>query len=157
MRCNDFDRCNVRGGFAAALLASAASHAYLYVHGYQNIPTVGTGFLIQASVSFAIALLISLGGPGWLRWAGAAVAAGSFDRLRRVPDVRVFRFFRGGWDPSPYAAISVGAELLTVLLWGGLVANARRIKSLPADETRLQRDRTLLDQEPAQRGQRQGG
>ena len=46
--------------FAAALLASAASHAYLYVHGYQYIPTVGTGFLIQASVSFAIALLILL-------------------------------------------------------------------------------------------------
>jgi hypothetical protein len=106
----------LRGGFAAALLASAASHAYLYVHGYQYIPTVGTGFLIQASLSFAIALLI-LGGPGWLRWAGAAVAAGSLIAFTASRTFGFFGFFERGWDPSPYAAISVGAELLTVLLW----------------------------------------
>ena len=45
----------VRIGFVVSLLSSAASHAYLYVHGYQHIPMIGTAFLIQASVSFAVA------------------------------------------------------------------------------------------------------
>ena len=31
----------------------------------------------------------------------------------------VFGFSEIGWDPSPHAAISVGAEVLTVLLWAG--------------------------------------
>ena len=152
-----FTGLSVRIGFAASLLVGAVSHAYLYIHGYQHIPAIGTAFLIQASVSFALALLIALGGPGWLRWAAAALAGGSLGAFALSRTVGIFGFSERGWDPSPYAALSVGAEVLTVLLWAGLVANARRIKSLPADETRLQRDRTLLDQEPAQRGQRQGG
>ncbi len=61
----------VRIGFAVSLLSSAASHAYLYVHGYRHIPMIGTAFLIQASVSFAMAALILLGGPWWLRWTDA--------------------------------------------------------------------------------------
>ena len=65
----------VRIGFAVSLLSSAASHAYLYVHGYRHIPMIGTAFLIQASVSFAMAALILLGGPWWLRWTAAAQPA----------------------------------------------------------------------------------
>jgi hypothetical protein len=114
----------LRGGFAASLVASAASHAYLYVHGYQYIPTIGTGFLIQASVSFAIALLI-LGGPGWLRWAGAAVAAGSVVAFTASRTFGLFGLSERGWDPAPYAAISVGAEVLTVAIWAGVLV-ARR-------------------------------
>jgi hypothetical protein len=30
-------------GIAAALLVSAVSHGYLYLHGYRYIPAVGTG------------------------------------------------------------------------------------------------------------------
>ena len=48
----------VRLGLAVSLIVSAASHAYLYVHGYRHIPTIGTAFMVQASLSFAIALLI---------------------------------------------------------------------------------------------------
>jgi hypothetical protein len=152
-----FTGLSVRIGFAASLLVGAVSHAYLYIHGYQHIPAIGTAFLIQARASFALALLIALGGPDWLRWAAAALAGGSLGAFALSRTVGIFGFSERGWDPSPYAALSVGAEVLTVLLWAGLVANARRIKSFPSDETRLQRDRTLLDQEPAQRGQRQGG
>lgn len=107
----------VRFGLAASLAISAASHAYLYVHGYQHIPTIGIGFLVQASVSSAIALLILVGGPGWLRWAAATVAAGSLVAFALSRTVGLSGFSERGWDPSPYAAISVGAEVLTLALW----------------------------------------
>jgi hypothetical protein len=107
----------VRIGFAASLLGSAASHAYLYIHGYQHIPMIGTAFLIQASVSFAVAVLISLGGPSWLRWAAAAIAGGSLVAFALSRTAGLFGFTERGWDPAPYAAISVAAEVLTVLLW----------------------------------------
>lgn len=106
-----------RLGLAASLAISAASHAYLYVHGYQRIPTIGVGFLVQASVSVAVALLIAAGAPGWVRWAGATVAAGSLVAFALSRTVGLFGFFERGWDPAPYAAISVGAEVLTVALW----------------------------------------
>jgi hypothetical protein len=107
----------VRIGFAVSLLSSAASHGYLYVHGYQHIPMIGTSFLIQASVSFAVAVLILLGGPWWLRWAAAAIAGGSLVAFALSRTAGLFGFAERGWDPAPYAAISVGAEVLTVLLW----------------------------------------
>ena len=45
----------LRFALAASLAVSATSHAYLYIHGYRHIPMIGTAFLIQASVSFALA------------------------------------------------------------------------------------------------------
>lgn len=107
----------VRLGLATSLTISAASHACLYIHGYQHIPTIGAGFLVQASVSSAIALLILIGGPGWLRWAAATLAAGSLVAFALSRTVGLFGFSERGWDPSPYAAITVGAEVLTLLLW----------------------------------------
>ncbi|OBI99259.1 hypothetical protein [Mycobacterium sp. 1465703.0] len=115
----------VRLGLAASLTISAASHAYLYVHGYQHVPAIGTAFIIQASVSFAIALLILIGGPGWLRWAAAALAAGSLVAFAASRTIGLFGFSERGWDPKPYAAVSVGAELLTVALWTGVLVTRR--------------------------------
>jgi hypothetical protein len=116
----------LRIGIAASLAVSAASHAYLYIHGYQYIPTIGTAFLIQASVSFAVALLIVLGGPGWLRWVAAAVAGGSLVAFTLSRTVGLFGFSERGWDPSPHAAIVVGAEVLTVLLCAGALVRWAR-------------------------------
>ena len=115
----------VRLGLAASLTISGAGHAYLYVHGYQHIPTIGIGFLVQASVSSAIALLILVGGPGWLRWAAASVAAGSLAAFALSRTVGLSGFSERGWDPPPYAAIIVGAEVLTVALWAGSFAVRR--------------------------------
>jgi hypothetical protein len=115
-----------RIGLAASLAISAAIHGYLYVHGYRHIPMIGIAFLIQASVSFALALLIVVGGPGWLQWGAAALAGGSLVAFGLSRTVGLFGFSELGWEPSPHAAISVGAEVLTVLLWAGLVATARR-------------------------------
>jgi len=116
----------VRVGLAASLAVSAASHAYLYVHGYQHIPRIGTAFLIQASVCFAVALLIVVGGPGWLRWAAAAAAGGSLVAFVLSRTVGLLGFTERGWDPSPYAASSVAAEVVTVLLWAGVLIRWRR-------------------------------
>ena len=94
----------LRIGFAASLAVSATSHAYLYIHGYQHIPKIGTAFLVQASVSFALALLIVAGGPWWLRWAGAAMAGGSLVAFVLSRTVGIFGFSETGWEPAPHAA-----------------------------------------------------
>lgn len=117
---------SLRMGVAASLVVGAASHAYLYVHGYRHIPTIGTAFLLQASVSLALALLIFLGGPAWLRWAGAAVAGGSLVAFVLSRTVGLFGFSERGWDPSPYAAVSVCAEVVTVLLCAVVLVRLRR-------------------------------
>jgi len=130
----------LRIGFAASLAASATSHAYLYIHGYQHIPKVGTAFLVQASVLFALALLIVAGGPWWLRWAAAAMAGGSLVAFVLSRTVGIFGFSEIGWEPSPHAAISVGAEVLTVLLWAvPLVRISRRESATTNGSTREMR------------------
>jgi hypothetical protein len=106
-----------RIGIAATLIISGISHAYLYVHGYQHIPVISTAFIAQASTSFALAILILLGGPGWLQWAAAIVAGGALVSFALSRTVGLFGFSERGWQPSPHAAISVAAELLTVGLW----------------------------------------
>jgi hypothetical protein len=106
-----------RIGIALALAVTGVSHAYLYVHGYRHIPTIGTAFLIQASASFALAALILVGGPAWLRWAGAMLAGGSLVAFALSRTVGLFGFSEQGWQPSPHAALSAVAEVLTVVLW----------------------------------------
>lgn len=114
----------LRFGLAASLIASAVIHAYLFIHGYQHIPTIGTAFLIQASVCFALALLIVVGGPWWLSWAAAALAGGSLMAFVVSRTTGLFGFSEHGWDPWPQAVISVVAELLTVLLWASALVGA---------------------------------
>ena len=116
----------IRLGMAAAMAISGASHAFLYIHGYQHIPIIGTAFVVQASVSFALALLILLGGPWWLQWAAAAVAGGALVAFALSRTVGLFGFSETGWQPSPHAAISVLAELLAVGLWVVYAIGLRR-------------------------------
>ncbi len=107
----------LRFGIAASLAVTGVGHAYLYVHGYRHIPNIGTAFLMQASVCCAVAVLVALGGPGWLRWVAAALAAGSLAAFALSRTVGVLGFSERGWQPAPHAAISAAAEVLTVLLW----------------------------------------
>jgi drug/metabolite transporter (DMT)-like permease len=116
----------IRLAMAAALTVTGISHAYLYVHGYQHIPTIGTAFVMQASVSFALALLILIGGPSWLQWAAAALAGGALGAFVLSRTVGLFGFSEQGWQPSPHAAISVFAELVAVGLWAIYVIGHRR-------------------------------
>jgi hypothetical protein len=104
----------LRFGMAASLAVSAASHAVLYVHGYREIPVIGPGFLVQASVFAALAVLIAVGGPSWLWGVAMLASAGSLIAFSLSRTVGLFGFTERGWQPAPHAAISVGAELLTL-------------------------------------------
>jgi hypothetical protein len=115
-----------RIGIAVALAVSGISHAYLYMHGYRHIPTIGTAFIVQASVSFALAILILVGGPAWLRWAGAMLAGGSLVAFALSRTVGLFGFSEQGWQPSPHAAVDMVAEVLVVGLWAAYLIEGRR-------------------------------
>lgn len=111
----------LRLALAASLAVSAFSHAYLYIHGYQHIPMIGTAFLVQSSVSFSLAALIVARGPWWLDCAAAAMAGGSLVAFVLSRTVGLFGFSERGWDPSPHAALTVVAEVACVLLWAAAV------------------------------------
>lgn len=115
----------LRLGLAASRVVSAVSHTYLYIHGYQHIPMIGTAFLVQASISFAVAVLIVARGPDWLCWCGAALAGGSLVGFVLSRSAGLAGFSEQGWNPAPHAAISVSAEILTVALWAVLQAAPR--------------------------------
>jgi hypothetical protein len=105
----------VNFGIAAGLLVSAASHGYLYVHGYQFIPAVGPGFLVLTSVSVSSAILIALGGPAWLRAVALLISLGALGAFVMSRTVGVMGFIERGWAP-PHGPISVVAEAITVVL-----------------------------------------
>jgi hypothetical protein len=108
-------RVAIRVGVGVTLAVSGVIHAYLYVHGYQHIPTIGPSFLLQASVSCALAVLILAGGPTWLQWAAGATAGGSLVAFVLSRTVGLFGFSEIGWQPAPQAALAVVAEVLTVV------------------------------------------
>lgn len=142
----------VRLGLAASLALSAVSHAYLYVHGYQRIPAIGTGFLVQASVSLAIALLIVAGGPAWLRWAGAAMAAGSLVAFALSRTVGLFGFSERGWIRRLMRRSAWPPKWSSCCCGGGVAAfGFRGVRPLPF-EPALESHRGLFDEEPARRG-----
>jgi len=105
-----------RIALSASLAVSGGAHAYLYLDGYRDIPTVGPAFLLQGSAFCALAVLILVGGPAWLRLAAAVGAAGSLLAFGLSRTVGLFGFIETGWQPAPYAMISVVAEVLTILL-----------------------------------------
>jgi hypothetical protein len=122
----------IRIGLAVAVAVSGVSHAHLYVHGYHHIPLIGSAFLVQAGISFALALLILIGGPSWLRWVAAALSGGALVAFVLSRTVGLFGFSETGWQPSPHAAISVAAELVAVGLWVAYVLGGRRPSEPPA-------------------------
>jgi hypothetical protein len=115
----------IKIGIAVALAVSGVIHSYLYIHGYQHIPTVGAAFLVQASISYAIAVLILAGGPEWLQWAATVIAGGSLVAFGLSRTVGLFGFSEQGWQPSPHAVVSVVAEVLTVGLWAAYLVGRR--------------------------------
>ena len=90
----------------ATLAISGVIHAYLYIHGYQYIPTIGTAFLVQASVFCALGVLVAAGGPAWLRWAGGVSSVAALIAFALSRTVGLSGFTERGWSP-PQAALSV--------------------------------------------------
>ncbi len=105
----------VRAALSVTLAVSGVAHAYLYVHGYRFVPTVGPAFLIQGSAFVALAILILLGGPRWLHWAAGLAASGSLIAFALSRTVGLLGFVEHGWEP-PYGPLTVIAEILTVLI-----------------------------------------
>jgi hypothetical protein len=114
-----------RTAISATLAVSGVIHAYLYIHGYRDIPAIGPAFLMQGSVFCALAVLILAGGPGWLQLIAAIGAMGSLVAFALSRTVGIFGFTETGWQPSPYAVITVVAEVLTLLLVGATVLRER--------------------------------
>jgi hypothetical protein len=126
----------LRIALSATLAVSGVIHAYLYIHGYRDIPTVGPAFLVQGSVFCALAVLILAGGPAWLQLVAAIGAAGSLGAFALSRTVGLFGFTETGWQPAPYAMITVVVEVLTLLLVGAtaLRQRPRASKDLPLNQ-----------------------
>jgi hypothetical protein len=124
-------RLAVRAGIGVTLAVSGVIHAYLYIDGgYRHIPIVGPGFLIQASIFCALAVLILVGAPEWFTWAGGLLSVGALIAFALSHSVGLFGFTERGWNPSPYAALSVLAEALTVAFVAlGLLATRRSART----------------------------
>ncbi|MFK0106239.1 hypothetical protein [Streptomyces sp. NPDC091217] len=107
----------LRWATAAALAAGGYIHAQLYVDDYRFIPVVGPLFLLQASASFALAVLLLTGTPPLLlRAAAAGVALGALGGFAASRTVGVFGFTERGLQPAPQAVLSLVAETGTLLL-----------------------------------------
>ena len=90
-----------RVGAAGCLAASGVIHAQLYLTGYLSIPGIGSAFLLQASGSFAVALLLLLSSAAVLRLAAAALAAGAMMGFIASRTVGVLGFVEYGLLPAP--------------------------------------------------------
>ena len=121
----------IRLAISASLAVSGVIHAYLYVNGYRDIPTIGPGFLWQAIVFCVLALLILAGGPDWLRWVAGVLSAGALVAFALSRTVGLFGFAERGWNPSPQAAVSAIAEVLTVVFVAASVLSSRTKTPLP--------------------------
>lgn len=106
----------LRWATAGTLAAGGFVHAQLYVDGYRFVPVVGPLFLLQASVSFALAALLAAGTPPLLlRAAAAGVALGALGGFAASRTVGVFGFTEHGLRPAPQAVLSLLAETGTLL------------------------------------------
>ncbi|PXX62247.1 hypothetical protein DFR70_107114 [Nocardia tenerifensis] len=115
----------LRVGISAALVVGGYFHADLYGRGYRYIHFIGPSFLVQAAVSFALAVLV-LVGPWTMRLAAAGLAGGSLVAFALSRTTGIAGFSEIGWDPAPQAALSVAAEVITVILCAASLLLYRR-------------------------------
>jgi hypothetical protein len=119
----------LRLAIAVTLAASGYIHARLYLDEYRFVHVVGALFLLQASASFAVAVLILIAAPLLLRAAAAGVALGALAGFTASRTVGVFGFTEHGLQPAPQALLSVMAEtgtLLLVAVWQAAAIRQRR-------------------------------
>ena len=114
---------------AAAIVVGGYVHFCLYRHGFRAIPTVGTGFLLQALTSVAIAgaliardRIVHVGrivvrSSLAVRLVGIAVSLGTLAAfgLSQTP-MGIFNFRERGLEPAPQALVALVAEVTAVVL-----------------------------------------
>jgi hypothetical protein len=105
---------------AATLATSGAIHAQLYLSGYRSIPVIGTLFLLQASASVALAVLLLAGTllrpPALLYLAAAGTAAGALAGFAASRTTGIFGFTERGLQPAPQSLLTLLAETATLAL-----------------------------------------
>ena len=100
---------------AACLAVSGYVHAYLYDNGYRVIPRIGVAFLLQASASIAVAVLLPFTGLVLLRLAAAGLAGGALVAFTMSRTIGVLGFEEHGLQPAPQALLSVVVEVSALL------------------------------------------
>ncbi|SLI38176.1 Uncharacterised protein [Mycobacteroides abscessus subsp. bolletii] len=123
-----------RIALTVALVVSGYIHAHLYILGYQHIPSIGPAFLVQAGAFFAMSVLIVVGAPDWMVTAAGLGSAGTLVAFALSRTVGLFGFSEHGWEPAPYAMLSVLTELAAVTLASVLLARYVR-RPVPATPT----------------------
>ena len=111
---------------AVCLAISGYLHAQLYAHGYHTIPVIGPAFMVQAAASFAVALLLVLGGPWLLQLAAAGLAAGSLAGFVLSRTTGLFGFSETGFQPAPQALLSVLSEVAVLVFVGVILVRRNR-------------------------------
>lgn len=106
----------LRIGAALCVGVSGYLHAELYLHGYRAVPGIGPAFLLQASGSLAVALLLLFAGPVILRLGALALAVGALGGFVASRTVGVLGFVEHGLDPAPQALLSLVTEVAALLL-----------------------------------------
>jgi hypothetical protein len=101
---------------ALCLAASGSLHAQLYLRGYRVIPGVGPAFLLQASGSFAVGVLLLVAAPAILRLAAAGLAGGALVGFALSRTVGIFGFVEHGLNPAPQALLSILTETAALCL-----------------------------------------
>jgi hypothetical protein len=137
----------LRAVIAVTLAASGYIHARLYIDEYRFVHVVGALFLLQASASFAVAVLILIAAPLLLRAAAAGVALGALAGFTASRTVGVFGFTEHGLQPAPHALLSILAEASTLLLlavWQAAAIRQRRHARPQRDAPRRQRPGTTV-------------
>ncbi|MGH3865520.1 MAG: hypothetical protein ACRDQ4_05140 [Pseudonocardiaceae bacterium] len=119
-----------RFGAAGCLAASGVIHAELYLNGYRVIPWIGPAFLLQASGSLAVALLLLLTWAPVPRLAAAALAGGALVGFILSRTIGILGFVEYGLQPAPQALISVLVEIATLGMLA--VPRSRRATTQPA-------------------------
>lgn len=123
-----------RIALTVSLAVSGYTHSRLYIVGYQYIPSIGLAFLVQAGAFFAMSVLIIVGAPNWMVTAAGLGSAGTLVAFALSRTIGLFGFSEHGWDPAPYAMLSVLTELAAVALASVLLAKHVR-RPVPATPT----------------------
>ncbi len=71
-------------------------------------------------------VLLAVGAPVWFGWASGLLSAGALAAFALSRTVGLFGFVETGWEPVPYALLSVVAEAVAVLTAGVWAVRAAR-------------------------------
>lgn len=101
---------------ALCLAGTGWVHTELYLGGYRQIAYVGPAFLVLASGSFAVAVLLVVSGSPVLRLLAVGLALGALGGFVMSRTVGIFGFVERGLQPAPQAILSLLFEIIVVAI-----------------------------------------